>query len=265
MPLGPFEQEILRVLATNRNPDSYVAGATVLNQSPDSPRASQDIDLFHDTVEALRVSVEVDLASLMRAGFEATLVTQHDTFCRARIQRGEAASKIEWVNDSAFRFFPIEPDAELGWRLNFWDAATNKVLAAAGRSVARDYLDMIWLHQRHLSLGALVWAAAAKDPGFSPELIVDMARRHAKYRQEELDAVRPVQPIKVRELKQVFLQAADEAEALFQRLPVAEMGCFYLDTSRRPVCPDPDAPGFAALTRHYGSIKGAWPRIVEDP
>ena len=264
MPLGPLEQEVLRVLASNRNPDSFVAGATVLNQSPDSPRASQDIDLFHDTIEALRVSVELDMASLRRAGFEATLVTQHDTFCRARVQRGESTTKIEWVNDSAYRFFPIEPDAELGWRLNFWDAATNKVLAGAGRAVARDFLDMVWLHQRHLSLGALVWAAAAKDPGLSPEMIVDMARRHAKYRQEELDAVRPVQPINVRELKQIFLQAADEAEALFKKLPAGEMGCFYLDAQRRPVCPDPAAPGFAALTRHYGSVKGAWPRIAEE-
>jgi hypothetical protein len=48
MPLGPFEREVLRLLATNRNPDSYVGGATVLHQTPDSPRSSEDIDLFHD-------------------------------------------------------------------------------------------------------------------------------------------------------------------------------------------------------------------------
>ena len=34
MPLGAFEREVLRLLAVNRNPDSYVAGATVLNQDP---------------------------------------------------------------------------------------------------------------------------------------------------------------------------------------------------------------------------------------
>ena len=48
MPLGPFESEVLRLLACNRNPDSYVGGATVLHQMPDSPRASADIDVFHD-------------------------------------------------------------------------------------------------------------------------------------------------------------------------------------------------------------------------
>src|SRR5258706_6166454 len=33
MPLGSFEGELLRLLAKQRNPDSYVAGATVLHQS----------------------------------------------------------------------------------------------------------------------------------------------------------------------------------------------------------------------------------------
>jgi hypothetical protein len=32
----------------------------------------------------------------------------------------------------------------------------------------------------------------------------------------------------------------------------------------KPVCPDPATPGFTQLIRHYGSVKGAWPRIVEE-
>ena len=58
MPLGPFESEVLRLLARHRNPDSYVAGATVLHQSPKSPRSSQDVDLFHDDIVAVAVSAE---------------------------------------------------------------------------------------------------------------------------------------------------------------------------------------------------------------
>ena len=53
MPLGAFEHAVLRVLATNRNPDSYVAGATVLNQNPASPRTSKDVDVFDDIIESL--------------------------------------------------------------------------------------------------------------------------------------------------------------------------------------------------------------------
>ncbi|MCX6930772.1 MAG: hypothetical protein NT154_47350 [Verrucomicrobia bacterium] len=42
------------------------------------------------------------------------------------------------------------------------------------------------------------------------------------------------------------------------------MGCLYLDRTGKPVCPDPAAPDFPKLTRQFGSVKGAWPRIVEN-
>lgn len=34
MPVGPFETEVLRTLAANRNPESFIGGATVLNHEP---------------------------------------------------------------------------------------------------------------------------------------------------------------------------------------------------------------------------------------
>jgi len=70
MPIGSFEREVLRLLAVNRNPDSYVAGATVLNQDPASPRTSKDVDVFHDTIESLAQSADGDIATLRASGFE---------------------------------------------------------------------------------------------------------------------------------------------------------------------------------------------------
>ena len=265
MPLGEFESQVLRVLAANRHPDSFLAGATVLHQAPDSPRASRDLDLFHDTVESLAASYRKDLDTLAEAGFAVAPVGQpQPTFLRAYVLRDGRKTKVEWVFDSAFRFFPIEPDAELGWRLNFWDAATNKVLALFGRQVVRDYLDCHYLHEHHLHLGALIWAAAGKDGGLTPELIVDWARRTTKYRIEDVEELKMNQPVDLRALKVRWMTATEEAEALFKKLPPAEMGCLYLDSTGRPVCPDPEAVEFAGLTRHFGSVRGAWPRIVEE-
>jgi hypothetical protein len=51
---------------------------------------------------------------------------------------------------------------------------------------------------------------------------------------------------------------------LIARLPPDEVGCLYLNASGKPVCPDPDSPEYPKLTRHFGSVKGAWPRIVEE-
>ncbi len=266
MPIGPFEREVLRLLARQRNPESYVGGATVLHQSPDSPRASADIDVFHDTAEAVHQAAEADTAALRVAGYTVDIVSRQESFCRGIVKRGESATKLEWVQDSAFRFFPVEPDTELGWRLNFWDAATNKVLAFAGRDKLRDWMDVIYLHGYHLHLGALTWAAAAKDPGLTPEFLLDCARRFSRFPAEPRDWARlqVTPPSDLVALKRNFLKAVGEAEAVVTQLPAGEMGCFYLDATGKPVCPDPASPGFAKLTRHFGSVKGAWPRIVES-
>ena len=265
MPIGPFEQEVLRLLAANRNPDSYVRGATVLNQSPSSPRSSRDVDLFHDTTESLGQSADRDIATLKAAGFAVEEPDRrHETFCRAVVGRAGKRTKIEWVYDSAFRFFPVEPDPDLGWRLNFWDAAVNKVLALAGRSEIRDWVDVLHLHAKHLHLGALAWAGTGKDPGLTPEAIIRWAGRQAVYRQEDLADLTLTRPATLPELKEGWLEASSAALDLIGRLPPAEVGCLYLDQACQAVCPDPAGSGFPKLTRHFGSVKGAWPRIAVE-
>lgn len=264
MPIGDFEGEILRLLARNRNPDSFVAGASVLLQHSDTVRESQDVDVFHDTTESLERCSNADIATLVGAGYEVEALPGQETFRRAIIRRGGKISKVEWVFDSAFRFFPIEPDPDFGYRLNFWDAATNKVLAMVGRREIRDYLDVVYLQQHHLPLGALAWAAAGKDPGLSPEYILNWANRLTKYRNEELVGLRLSQPVDLQALKHVWLSAVHDAQSLIERMPPSEMGCFYLDARGQPVCPDPDSAEFSTLTRHFGSVKGAWPRVVQE-
>ena len=75
---------------------------------------------------------------------------------------------MDWGVESAFRFFPIEPDPLMGYRLNFWDAGVNKVLALAGRvndrDLLRDTLDIVEFDRNHLSLGALCWALSERIP-----------------------------------------------------------------------------------------------------
>jgi hypothetical protein len=186
MPVGDFERDVLRLLAVNRHPDSFVGGGTVLHQAAHSPRASKDVDYFHDTLESLAAAVRADVTTLRAAGYEVELGRAQETFQRALVRRGGRQTKMEWVFDSVFRFFPVEPDLDLGWRLNFWDAATNKVLAFAGRSKLRDLVDVVYLHEQHLHLGALAWAAGGKDPGMTPEAIIDWARRSDDARVLEL-------------------------------------------------------------------------------
>lgn len=264
MPIGDFEREVLRVIAANRNPDSYLGGATVLHQRPDSPRSSRDVDLFHDTAESLARSVAADTQALEAAGFALELEKPQQTFQRAVVRRGSQSTRVEWVFDSAFRFFPVEPDPELGWRLSFWDAATNKVLALFSRQEFRDYVDAFYLHQRHLHLGALAWAAAGKDPGLTPELILDWIKRHTTYSPQQVREVILREPLDLVRMKSEWLRAVEEADALVAALPMPEVGCLYLDAAHQPVRPEPGSPAFATLTRHFASVKGAWPWVVGE-
>lgn len=95
MPLGAFEREVLRLLAASRNPDSYVAGATVLHRSADSPRASRDVDIFHDTAASLAAAHARDLEVLRAAGYAVEPGLIGDTFRRVVVRRGGLETKSE--------------------------------------------------------------------------------------------------------------------------------------------------------------------------
>ena len=60
-----FQQQLCKLIATSRrrSGESYVAGDVALDTLLQAPRISRDIDLFHDTDEALRVSWECESCS----------------------------------------------------------------------------------------------------------------------------------------------------------------------------------------------------------
>jgi hypothetical protein len=82
MPLGDFERVLLRLLAANRNPESYVAGATVFLRRDDSYRQSQDIDVFNDTVQSLKRAAAQDAAVLEQHGYQLEWVEQQEMLRR---------------------------------------------------------------------------------------------------------------------------------------------------------------------------------------
>ena len=85
----------------------------------------------------------------------------------------------------------------------------------------------------------------------------------SRYTPDEIERAQLPQPPELRAMKMMLIEATEEAAGLFKKLPPAEMGCLYLEASGRPVCPDPEAAEFGKLTRHFGSVRGAWPRMAE--
>jgi hypothetical protein len=133
----------------------------------------------------MQEAVKADTELLRQNGFQIEWTRRFPTIFTAVIRSGDGGTLLEWGVDSAYRFFPALQDELFGYVLHPADIATNKALAAASRREPRDIIDLLNIHERYLPLGAVVWAASAKDPGLSPEGIIAEIRRNGRYQQAD--------------------------------------------------------------------------------
>ncbi len=255
MPLTPFQSQVLRWLAPNRSPESYVAGGIALH-ARDNIRWSADVDVFHDVEQAVIRASESDVAALRQAGCSVRLDIWTPTFRRAWIERGADGVKLEWCQDSAWRFFPIEPDEILGWRLHRFDALTNKALAMGGRAETRDMVDLVADAEKY-PLFAVTWAACAKDPGYNPLLLLNQMQRNSRVNPAELREMGArYEPV---ELKTRWLALAEAAGKEIARAAAAgvEPGTAFI--SEQGGIGWFDCSGFKP---HKASLGGSLPRLV---
>jgi hypothetical protein len=265
MPLTPLQKDVLDVLARNRSEESHFAGGIVLHAADDSTRYSQDFDIFHELAEVVTRASNADVAQLREAGFEVTTLARHDewekevTFRKARVSRDHASVEIDWAADSAFRFFPIERDPLLGWRLHLFDVATNKALALSARTETRDYVDIVGLHATY-PLAAICWAACGKDPGFSPLSLLKMMRRFARIDPAKLEEIQ-ARSLDPHALKAAWIEMSDDAEAKMIRVadeqPDLPIGVAFVDAQGKPGWIG-DSP---TLRIHSPSVRGCWPTV----
>jgi hypothetical protein len=96
--------------------------------------------------------------------------------------------------------------------------------------------------------------------GFTPWSLLEMTKRHVRYRDEDLASEHLARPLSLQEMKKQWLTATARAEELFPQLPAEEVGCLYLDSNQKPVTPVPGQAETAKLLRHFGSLRGAWPK-----
>lgn len=176
------------------------------------------------------------------------------------LRRDDEATKLEWVVDSDFRFFPALPDELFGYMLHPVDLATNKIMAAAGRREPRDVVDLVLIHQQVLPLGAVVWAAVGKSLGFTPEGLINEVRRLARYTAADFRRVASDPPVDPAATMISFRQALDEAEAFVSRMPTEKIGLLFLQEGQ-VVQPDPDR--LDEYATHAGQRRGHWPGSSE--
>jgi len=262
VPLTTFQRQVARLLAVNRSPDSHLAGGAALHFEPTSKRYSNDLDYFHDSVERVARAFADDEKLLAENGIAVVVEMNQPGYIRARVLKGDEATKIEWSRDSDWRFMPVIEDPACGYRLHPIDVAVNKVLALAGRNEPRDFLDVLSIHRDTLPLGALCWAAAGKDPGFTPLSLLELLRRRGRHQPDDFRRLHLAEEVDPVALKSAWLDALDDADAFIRSRPPAEVGCLYYNTAeRRFVAPTPGEPtrAGASVVPHHGRPGGVLP------
>lgn len=269
MGVTDFQRAICRLLARARveRGESYVAGGVALNTLIGAKRVSRDIDLFHDTREALAATWDSDRSQLLSHGYDVEVRRERPTFVEALVRRDQQAVVLEWVCDSAYRFFPLVEHPDFGLTMHPFDLATNKVLALVGRLEVRDWIDAMACSEHLQHLGYLAWAATGKDPGYSPTFLLAEARRSTRYSAAEVGALAFEGPApNAADLSLQWNRMLGEAEAIIEELPIGEVGNCVISTHgelfRGSAEELADALRRADVAFHAGSIRGAMPKIL---
>ena len=265
VPLTGFQQEVLALLARSRGTERYLAGGTALHFAPTSYRFSEDLDFFHDSVEAVADSFARDGTVLEEAGYRVELLLSQPGFIRALVATGDQATRIDWAHDSAWRFMPLVRDETGGLVLHEVDLAINKVLTLAGRDEARDFVDTLYAHEHVLPLGAMVWAAVGKDPGFTPASLLEQLKRRGRYQPEEIERLALATPFDLAEGKTSWRTALRDADCFVRERPHEEVGCLYYSPGRDCfVAPSPDLSlQEQDLVTHFGQSGGILPKVAD--
>ena len=266
IPLSELQRRICRLLAEERkrSGESYVAGGLALNELLSGRRFSRDIDLFRDAQAALAASWARDQASLTKAGLTVHVLRQVPSFVEAQITHDGESALVQWVQDSAYSFFPLIEHPELGLTMHPVDLATNKLLAVAGRREARDWIEFLHCDLVVQPLGYLAWAAAGKDPGLNPTTIIEEAAR-THYSQTEVDELEfDGPPPDAAALGVRWRKAVAQARAIVAALPVEHVGKVVLEGRGLASATPEELPRrLADLSFHAGRIRGTFPEIRE--
>ncbi len=115
----------------------------------------------------------------------------------------------------------------------------------------RVLVDLLTIHDTILSLGAVIWAAVEKAPGFTPEGLIAEIRRNSNYPVADWRALMSSEPLDPQAIMARLRAALDEAEVFVARMPTDKLGygSVPLSTKRRSSLRASDGQIGAAVSR----------------
>jgi len=155
--------------------------------------------------------------------------------------------------------FAAHPKECLSDRFGQADAAIQLVLHAAGRQSVGDFIELMQMDRTVVSLGIAIWAASGRDKSFTPDFLLDRMRRNSIINPVSRNGVTLPNNQTPVTIKKDWLDRFAAAAKLIASIPFETIGCLYLNANGQP------ARGEIydlSWVPHYGSVKGAWPKLV---
>ncbi len=255
MPLTPFQQTVLGLLAPQRSETSYLAGGAALHLSDTGTRYSDDLDLFHTSAAAANQSYAADAITLRNAGLTVTVIAEHLGYVSASVSDQRSVTLVDWAHESAWRFLPLVPLPGGGVMLDPIDLAINKLIALANRREPRDLVDVLYADAHILPFPALVWAVVEKNPGLNPASYVEQFRRRT-LTQEDAAYLRFTGAYDVAEAARRYRALVADADAFIAENTQREPGALLQDRRTGAFFLPKNASEWAHVREHRGALGG---------
>ena len=146
-------------------------------------RATQDLDFFGTSIEAVDDLAAAAIRALRAEGLDVTIQQQTSGFVRLEVRAGHEATEVDIGADARIR--PAEA-GPLGAILTVEELAADKLLALFGRAQPRDFVDVAAL-EAHIDLERMCELASEKDPGFSVEVLREMLGSFSRLSPQDFD------------------------------------------------------------------------------
>ena len=235
MPLDDFQKEILELIRENRTISSPFAGGSVIQYH--GMRLSDDQDIF--TAGDPEPVMRIDKRVLEDAGLTVQETKTYTGFRECHVIRPRISSAtLQWSQALNLEYFAPVPDPDFGQRLHFVDLAANKTLAAAGRTVERDFVDLWMLDRYIMPLWRMACAAGSKSQDFGPLALIDRISFNytlATRKNRNQSRVVHTTEIPKGEPNEGLFAAIDKARLILPRLPESWLGKLQLSNKGQPV------------------------------
>ena len=170
MPLSDIQERCASIILRLPEANGFaLAGGAALIVHEVSDRGTHDIDCFGPSVAAVDRLAPVAVTALEADGFVVAVIVMATGFAKLVVEDESGRTQVDLGFDPATRP-PLL--TRLGPVRDLADLAGDKLLALFGRAASRDFIDVSGL-LAHFSRSEIVGLAAAKDRGFSVEVLAE--------------------------------------------------------------------------------------------